>query len=109
METKMTGAEKTIPHDPHIYVEFERHTFQDNIILCDAKCGILLGSGALVLLWCLDKLLTLGESGAHLPPIITTAETVLYASATLALVVTISLTWSVIRPRISRADDYIYW
>jgi hypothetical protein len=105
----MAEAAKPITHNHHGYIEFERHTFQDNIILCDAKSGILLGFGALVVLWCLDKLLTLGEGGPELPPVLATAETILYVAAIVALIATIGLTWRVIRPRISQADDYIYW
>ena len=106
----MAEAEKPFMPTHNEYVFVERHALQDNIILCDAKCGILLGFGALTLLWCLDKLLALSGNGAerHLMSF-ATLEELLYAFAILALLVTVAFAWRVIRPRIQHSHDHIYW
>jgi len=92
------------------YLVVERHVLQDNIILCDTKCGILLAFSALIIQWCLDNVLTLsGYKGAGLPLVCARIEMVLYAFAVLSLFVTIGFTWRVIRPRIRTTDDHIFW
>lgn len=104
----MAETEKTFMTNHSEYVSVERHVLQDNIILCDTKCGILLGFGALILLWCLDKVLTLSENAGG-PIFLTLAQAIFYGLATISLLVTISFTWRVIRPRIRQYDDHIYW
>jgi Family of unknown function (DUF5706) len=92
------------------YLVVERHVLQDNIILCDTKCGILLAFSALIIEWCLDKVLTLsGYNVAGLPLVFARIEMVLYAFAVLSLFVTIGFTWRVIRPRLRTTDDHIFW
>lgn len=106
----MAETEKPFIPTHNEYVFVERHALQDNIILCDSKCGILLGFGALTLVWCLDKLLALtgNAEGRHLISFVTLEE-LFYALAVLALFVAITFAWKVIKPRIQHTHDHIYW
>jgi hypothetical protein len=106
----MAEAEKPFMPTHNEYVLVERHVLQDNITLCDAKCGILLAFGTLALLWCLDKLLTLtGNVPDHHLITFATIEELLYAFAVLALLTTVIFAWKVIRPRIQHSQDHMYW
>jgi hypothetical protein len=106
----MAEAEKPFMPTHNEYVFVERHALQDNIILYDAKCGILLAFGTITLLWCLDKLVLLtGKGPDHHLSTFATIEALLYAFAVLALLVTVIFTWKVIRPRIQHSHDHIYW
>ena len=102
----MAEAEKGFNATHNEYVTVERHALQDNIILCDSKCGILLGFGALILLWCMDKLLALTERSEGYQRIL---EEVLYGCAIVALLIAVTFAWRVIKPRIHHSHDHIYW
>src|SRR5260221_14287397 len=106
----MAVAENPFTPTHNEYVTVERHALQDNIILCDSKCGILLGFGVLILLWCLDKVLTLtgNAEGRHFTAFVA-LEALSYAFAVLALFVAVTFAWKVIRPRIHDIHDHIYW
>jgi hypothetical protein len=108
LEREMAETEKSFLPTHNEYVSLERQVLQDNIILCDTKCGILLGFSAIVLLWCVDKVPTLSDK-MRVAIFPTLAEAIFYTFAILALLVTIAFTWKVIRPRIRQSDDYIYW
>ena len=85
------------------YLLFERYVLQDNIILCDAKSGILVGFAVVTLLWCFDRLreaVAAGEVGG---------EALLFGMAMLALLAVIVFGWRAIKPRIKRGNDHIYW
>lgn len=83
----------------HDYLSFERHVLQDNIVLCDTKSGILLGAGAVVIVWCLDQLEKV--TGA--------IQQMLYSLAIIAIMFTMYFAWNVIKPRIRRCDDHVFW
>jgi|GEM_PF-1793308 len=105
------GAEpkQTFMPNHNEYVFVERHALQDNIILCDTKSGILLGFGALTILWCADHLLELASTKSSLSSMFSMAELTLQALGALMLIASLTFAWRVIKPRISAANDYIYW
>lgn len=109
-ERRMVEAENTYTTTHNEYVTVARHALQDNITLCDSKCGILLGFGAVVLLWCLDKVLTLtGDTAPRGLLAVSSLEKLLYGSAVIALLITVIFAWKVIKPRIHHGHDHIYW
>jgi hypothetical protein len=91
------------------YVAMERDVLQDNIILVDAKSGILMAFCAVVVFRCFDKLQEIKTVVASTCPCGLTASAILYWLAVLGLLVTTIFAWKVVKPRITKTNDLIYW
>lgn len=99
----MTETETNFSATRAEYLLFERYVLQDNIILCDAKSGILVGFAVVTLLWCFDRLRE-GVAGGEIE-----GGVLLFGIPMLALFVVIVFGWRAIKPRIKRGNDYVYW
>jgi hypothetical protein len=90
------------------YVAVEQRVLQDNINLVDAKSGILMAISGGLIARDLDKFYELATaSGAW--SIATTASLILYGIALAGFFLTAYLTWFVLRPRLVKTNDYVYW
>lgn len=103
----MTGTHPGFLPAHNEYVSFERHVLQDNIILCDAKSGALLGAGAVVMVWCVERFV----NAAVEKSLYSRFEAGALGVAILAIIVTMYFAWRVIKPRFvtSNDDDHIFW
>lgn len=91
------------------YIAVERDILQDSITLFDTKAGVLIAFSAVLIFRCLDKL----AESIH----VTTTEylillgvyKLIFVIACVFLATAIVCNWYVIRPRINKIDDLIYW
>lgn len=93
------------------FADFERAVLQDNIILCDAKLGILLAFSGAMVVYCIDMA---GRAGALRPAASWTAmaEPWAFAVAAVGFFVTCAFALAAITPRVrphQANDDYIFW
>jgi hypothetical protein len=90
------------------YVAVEQRVLQDNINLVDAKSGILMAISGGLIARDLDKFYELATaSGAW--SIATTSSLILYGIALAGFFLTAYFTWFVLRPRLVKTNDYVYW
>jgi hypothetical protein len=93
------------------FADFERAVLQDNIILCDAKMGILVAFAGAMVIYCIDMA---GRTGALRggSSWISTAEAWGYAAASVGFFVTCAFALAAIAPRVrphQANDDYVFW
>jgi hypothetical protein len=93
------------------FADFERAVLQDNIILCDAKMGILVAFAGAMVIYCIDMA---GRSGALRggSSWISAAEAWGFAAAAVGFFVTCAFALVAIAPRVrphQAEDDYIFW
>jgi Family of unknown function (DUF5706) len=106
---RFTRVEAAFLHER--FADFERAVLQDNIILCDAKLGILVAFAGVMVLYCIDMA---GRSGAlrGASSRVALAEGWGFAVAAIGFFVTCAFALAAITPRIrphQAADDYIFW
>ena len=89
------------------YVAVEQHVLQDNINLVDAKSGILMAISGGLIARDLDKFFELAN--VHVTSIATTVSLVFYGAALAGFFLTATFTWFVLRPRLIKTNDYVYW
>jgi hypothetical protein len=92
------------------FADFERSVLQDNIILCDTKCGVLLAfTGAMVIL-SLDALQHLVAS-TRLSEVATYAGAGVFVLAALGFLVSCGFSLATVMPRIRKdaPQDHIFW
>jgi len=90
------------------YIKVEQRVLQDNINLVDAKSGILMAISGGLIARDLDKFYQLATAtGAF--SIATMASLILYGIALAGFIITAYLTWFVLRPRLVKTNDYVYW
>jgi hypothetical protein len=105
-----TDAEQTEPagtgpsHER--FMDFERGVLQDNIILCDAKSGVLLAFSGGLVIFCIDAFVYAHRAaGASI-----SLTEVLLALAGLAFLVSCHFSLTTVVPRLVRGhDDHIFW
>jgi hypothetical protein len=100
--------EAVVPANPD-YVSIERHVLQDNINLIDAKSGILMALSGGFIVRCLDKFFELATARASISPLASNASLWLYAIASLGFLMTAFFTWFVVKPRVVKTNDLVYW
>lgn len=93
------------------FADFERAVLQDNIILCDAKMGILVAFAGAMVIYCIDRV---GRAGALRGGTswIPTAEAWGYAAAAVGFFFTCAFALAAIAPRVrphQANDDYVFW
>jgi hypothetical protein len=95
------------PSNPD-YVTVEQRVLQDNINLVDAKSGILMALSGGLIARDLDKFFELVT--AH-GPASTFGQVSLaaYGVAASGFLLTAFLTWFVLRPRLIKTNDFVYW
>jgi Family of unknown function (DUF5706) len=105
-----TDAEETEPagsgpsHER--FMDFERGVLQDNIILCDAKSGVLLAFSGAMVIFCIGAFVDAHQASGRS---ITLME-VLLALAGLAFLVSCHFALTTVVPRLVRGrDDHIFW
>lgn len=91
------------------YVSVERHVLQDNINLIDAKSGILMALSGGFIVRCLDKFFELATVHTSVSPAASTAALWLYAVASVGFLMTAFFTWFVVKPRVVKTNDLVYW
>ena len=92
------------------FADFERSVLQDNIILCDTKCGVLLAfTGAMVIL-SLDALKALVGS-TRLSEAASYAGAAAFVLAALGFLVSCGFSLATVMPRIRKdsPEDHIFW
>jgi hypothetical protein len=92
------------------FADFERAVLQDNIILCDAKSGILLTFTGAVVIFCLNSVNLVPEPH-RIAAWASLAETLGYIGAATSCLISCAFSFATIKPRIRRetADDHIFW
>jgi hypothetical protein len=106
---RFSRVEKAFLHER--FADFERAVLQDNIILCDAKLGILLAFAGAMVVYCLETSTHAGAS-PRVAPWIGQAEIWAFVAAAVSFFVTCAFCLTAIAPRIHRRrehDDYIFW
>jgi hypothetical protein len=93
------------------FADFERAVLQDNIILCDAKMGILVAFAGAMVIYCIDMA---GRSGAlrGASSWISAAQAWGFAAAAVGFLVTCAFALVAIAPRVrphQADDDYVFW
>lgn len=91
------------------FADFERAVLQDNIVLCDAKSGILLAFSGAMIVFCVDTFVTLQRAHAALPHQLALG---LFPLAALAFLVACHFSLTTVAPRLRRAhvkSDHIFW
>ena len=91
------------------FVVFERHVLQDNILLCDAKSGILVTFAAGVLWRCVQAVADFVIPDPGLLGYVQYLYLILYILAVPAWLVTAYWALRTVRPRIRPTEDHIYW
>jgi len=88
------------------FMDFERAVLQDNIILCDAKSGVLLAFSGGLVIFCIDAFVAAHQAAGRSISI----TEVLLALAGLAFLVSCHFTLTTVVPRLVRGrDDHIFW
>ena len=93
------------------FADFERAVLQDNIILCDAKLGILLAFSGAMVVYCIDMAGRAGALRAGAPRA-ALAEPWAFAVAAIGFFITCAFALAAITPRVrplQSEDDYIFW
>jgi len=88
------------------YVTVEQHVLQDNINLVDAKSGILMAISGGLIARDLDKFFEMATSRSG---IAATTSLIFYGAALVGFFLTGYFTWFVLRPRLIKTNDYVYW
>lgn len=106
---RFTRVEAAFLHER--FADFERGVLQDNIILCDAKMGILVAFAGAMVIYCIDMAGRSGalRGGSAWPSM---AEAGGFATAAIGFFVTCAFALAAIAPRIrplQADDDYIFW
>lgn len=91
------------------YVVIERDVLQDNILLFDAKCAILLAFAGALIFRCMDKFAELMSQPSVSTPWPVTIALALYPLATFGFAVTVYLAWQVVKPRLIKSSDIFHW
>jgi hypothetical protein len=91
------------------FVVFERHVLQDNILLCDAKSGILVIFAAGVLWRCVESVADFVIPDPGLAGYVSDLYLILYILAVPAWLVAAYWAVRTVSPRIGPSDDSIYW
>ncbi len=87
-------------------MDFERGVLQDNIILCDAKSGVLLAFSGAMVIFCIDAFIDAHRAAGRS---ISLTEALL-ALAGLAFLVSCHFSLTTVVPRLVRGrDDHIFW
>jgi hypothetical protein len=89
------------------YVTVEQRVLQDNINLVDAKSGILMAISGGLIARDLDKFFELASIRG--PSALTTSSMIFYGAALIGFFFTGYFTWFVLRPRLVKTNDYVYW
>jgi hypothetical protein len=91
------------------YVTVEQRVLQDNINLVDAKSGILMALSGGLIARDLDKFYELATTHGGSAPTMASISLALYGVATAGFFLTAYLTWFVLRPRLVKTNDFVYW
>lgn len=91
------------------YVTVEQRVLQDNINLVDAKSGILMALSGGLIARDLDKFFELATAHGGSAPLVASISLGLYGVATVGFFLTAYLTWFVLRPRLVKTNDFVYW
>jgi len=89
------------------FADFERGVLQDNIILCDAKSGVLLAFDGAMVIFCIDAFV-----GGHAPhqDALHIAANGLFLLAAAAFLVSCHFSLTTVLPRLRRGrEDHIFW
>ncbi|HEY5412216.1 MAG TPA: hypothetical protein VIJ94_15965 [Caulobacteraceae bacterium] len=89
------------------FAHFERAVLQDNIVLCDAKSGVLLAFGGAMVIFCIDAFV--GGHSPHAGALHMAANSLFLISAA-AFLVSCHFSLTTVLPRLRRGrEDHIFW
>ena len=87
-------------------MDFERGVLQDNIILCDAKSGVLLAFAGGMVIFCLEAVVSARRAAGPAP----TLTTILLLLAAAGFLASCHFSLTTILPRLMQGDeDHIFW
>ncbi len=88
------------------FADFERAVLQDNIILCDAKSGVLLAFSSAMVVFCIDAFVGGRNGGGWLHH----SANALFLLAGAGFLVACHFSLTTVLPRLHRGgDDHIFW
>ncbi len=89
------------------FADFERAVLQDNIVLCDAKSGVLLAFDGAMVIFCIDAFVGGRDGGFAL---LHQAANALFLVSAAAFLVSCHFSLTTVLPRLRRGrDDHIFW
>jgi hypothetical protein len=104
---KLGQIERDVLHERFAY--FERGVLQDNIILCDAKSGVLLAFTGAMIVFCLDTFVSLQRAAPAADPWRQFAHA-LFLLAALGFLVSCYFSLATVVPRLRRGKaDHVFW
>ncbi len=88
------------------FADFERGVLQDNIVLCDAKSGVLLAFDAAMAIFCIDTFVGLADARPHAR----LAAGALFILSAVAFLASCHFSLLTVLPRLHRGhQDHIFW
>ncbi len=89
------------------FADFERAVLQDNIVLCDAKSGVLLAFGGAMVIFCIDAFVNGRSVGVGM---LHHAANALFLVSAIGFLVSCHFSLTTVLPRLRRGrDDHIFW
>lgn len=91
------------------FTDFERSVLQDNIVLCDAKSGVLLAFSGAMVIFCLDAFVGL-HGAAPQGSLLHLGAIALFVLAAAGFLVSCHFSLATVLPRLRRGrPDHIFW
>jgi hypothetical protein len=104
---KFAQIERELIHER--FADFERGVLQDNIILCDAKSGVLLAFNGAMVIFCLDTFVSAHGASAG-AGFLRHAANALFLVAAAAFLASCHFSLTTVLPRLRRGrEDHIFW
>ena len=90
------------------FTDFERGVLQDNIVMCDAKSGVLLAFAGAMVIFSVDTFANLHQPAAG--TWLKSAANALFLAAALGFLVSCHFSLTTVAPRLYRGrQDHIFW
>ncbi len=91
------------------FADFERGVLQDNIILCDAKSGMLLAFDGAMVIFCIDTFIN-AHGASPDAGLLRQAANALFLAAAACFLVSCHFSLTTVIPRLRRGrEDHIFW
>jgi len=89
------------------FADFERAVLQDNIVLCDAKSGVLLAFGGAMVIFCIDAFVNGRAAGGGA---LHQAANALFLISAAGFLISCHFSLTTVLPRLRRGrEDHIFW
>lgn len=92
------------------FIDFERGILQDNVLLCDTKAGLLLAFTGAMVIFCIDLVAKLGETGSGASWAVAMTIRALLGLAGAGFLVSAHFSLTTVLPRMIRGrPDHLFW